>query len=206
MAKCANDSVENNAIVNAFTESKKLQYSVDKCKEMHIWKSNNICPELKVHEDTMKASECEKYLGDLISSSGKNKPNIMSRREKGFGIVSEILSILSEVPLGKYKIQIALILRQAMLINEILHNSEAWSDLKLDDVKLLEDVDEFLLRSIFKSHSKTSIEFLHLETGTKPISYIIASRRLNYLYNIINMPDDELIKRVYEAQKIDTTN
>ena len=92
-----------------------------------------------------------------------------------------------------------------MLINGILHNSEAWSDLKLEDIKLLEDVDEFVLRSIFKSHSKTPIEFLHLETGTKPIRFIIASRRLNYLYNIINRPDEELIKRVYEVQKQKTT-
>ena len=141
----------------------------------------------------------------MISSSAKSKPNITSRREKGFGIVSEILSILSEVPLGKYKIQIALILRQAMLINGILHNSEAWSDIKLEDIKMLEDVDEYLLRSIFKAHSKTPLEFLHLETGTKPIRYIIASRRINYLYNILNKPDSELIKRVYEAQKLKTT-
>ena len=58
-----------------------------------------------------------------------------------------------------------------LLINGILHNSEAWSDLKLEDIKLLEDVDEYLLRSIFKAHSKTSIELLHLETGTKPIKH-----------------------------------
>ena len=156
IANCGNDAVENNAILNAFTESKKLKYSVDKCKKIHIGKPNNICPELKVHEENMKDSECEKYLGDIISSSATNKQNINSRRDKGFGIVSEILSILSEVPLGKYRTHIALILREAMLINGILHNSEAWSDLKLEDVKLLEDVDEFLLRSIFKAHSKTT--------------------------------------------------
>ena len=38
--------VTNNAIVNAFTESKKLQYSIDKCKKIHIGKQNNICPKL----------------------------------------------------------------------------------------------------------------------------------------------------------------
>ena len=88
-----------------------------------------------------------------------------------------------------------------MLINGILHNSEAWSNLKLDDIKMFEDVDEYLLRSIFKAHSKTSLEFLHLETGTKPIRFIVASRRLNYLYNILTKDENELIKRVYMAQK-----
>ena len=150
----------------------------------------------------METSDSEKYLGDLISSSGKIKENVIKRKEKGFGITAEILSILSEVPLGKFKIQVALILRQAMFLNGILHNSEVWSDLKLEDVKMLEQVDNYLLRSMFNAHSKTPIEFLHLETGTKPIRFIIASRRLNYLHNILKKGDNELIKRVYEAQKM----
>ena len=157
ISKCGNASVINNAILNAFTEGKKLKYNVDKCKKMHFGKSNLTCPKLKVHNSQMKESESEKYLGDLISSSGKGKQNMISRREKGFGIVAEILSIISEVPLGKFKIKIALVLRQAMLLNGILHNSEVWSDLKLNEVKLLEEVDEFLIRSIFKAHSKTCI-------------------------------------------------
>ena len=101
-------SVRNNAIVNAFTESKKLQYGIDKCKQMHIGKQTNVCPQLKVHNNTMKESDNEKYLGDLISSSGKARPNILDRKEKGFGIVTEILSILSEVPLGHFKVQMGL--------------------------------------------------------------------------------------------------
>ena len=205
IAKCGNDAVVNNAIVNAFTESKKLEYNRKKCKKIHIGKTNDICPELKVHNGKLAESESEKYLGVLITSTGKIKPNINSRREKGFGIASEILSILEEVPLGKFKVQIGLILRQAMLINGILHNSEVWSDLILSEVKLLEDVDEYLLRSIFRAHSKTSLEFLHLETGTKPIRFIIVSRRLNYLQNILKKPANELIHRVYEAQKKNPT-
>jgi hypothetical protein len=93
------------------------------------------------------------------------------------------------------------ILRQAKLLNGILHNSEVWSNLKSEDIKM----DEFLHRSIFKAHSKTFIEFLHLETGTKPIRIIIASIRLNYLYNILTKPEHELIRRVYEIQKVETS-
>ena len=58
-----------------------------------------------------------------------------------------------------------------------------------------------MLRTIFKSHSKTSSAFLHLETGTIPIKYILASRRLNYLYNIIKRKENEVLLRVYNAQK-----
>ena len=147
--------------------------------KIHIGKSTNVCPTLKVHSADMRSGESEKYLGDILSSKGNLKQNVQLRREKGFGLVSEILSILSEIPLGKYKIQIALILRQAMLINGMLYSTEAWSDFQ-------DAVDEYLLRSIFKAHRKTPLEFLYLETGTTPIRYILASRRLNYLHNILH--------------------
>ena len=196
-----NSSVQCNTIANAFTESKKLTYGANKCKKIHIGKVNNICPTLKVHDEDMKNSDSETYLGDIISNTGKVRPNIQSRREKGFGLASEILSILSEIPLGKFRVEIALILRQAMLINGMLYSSEVWSDVKDSDIELLEDVDEFFLRSIFRAHSKTPLEFLHLETGTIPIRLIIASRRVNYLHHILTRPENELIFRVFQAQK-----
>ena len=61
-------------------------------------------------------------------------------------------------------------LRQAMLINGILFNSEVWH---VEHVKALEKVDEHLLRSLLQCHSKTPLEFLFLETGSVPIRYTI---------------------------------
>ena len=124
-----------------------------------------------------------------------------SRRDKGFGIFSDIMSLISEIPLGKYKTKIALILRQAMLFNGIVYNSEAWSDVKEEDIRSLEEVDECLLRSIFKAHCKTPLEYLYLETGCIPIRNIVSSRRLNYLHNILTKDKSEMIHRVYEGQK-----
>ena len=92
-------------------------------------------------------------------------------------------------------------LRQAMLINGMLYNSEAWHCLTKEHVEMLEEVDTYLLRSLFKSHAKTSVSFLHLETATIPIKYIIASRRLNYLHNILTRNSEEALQRVYFAQK-----
>ena len=83
----------------------------------------------------------------------------------------------------------------------MLYSSEAWSDVKKTDVKQLEEVDEYFLRSIFKAQGKTPLEFLHLETGTVPIRFVMASRRINYLHNILTKNENELILKVYQAQK-----
>ena len=133
----------------------------------------------------MKDSIEEKYLGDIVDKSGTVRKTIEDRRKKGYGIVAEILAILEEVPLGAYKMEIGLKLRQAMLLNGILFNSEAWHSISEKEIRMLEEVDEHLLRSLVRGHSKTPLEFLYLETGSLPIRNVIQTRRMLYLQTIL---------------------
>ena len=48
-------------------------------------------------EKEMESKNEEKYLGDVISSDGKNIKNIKARITKGKGIVSRILSIMEGI-------------------------------------------------------------------------------------------------------------
>ena len=148
----------------------------------------------------MNNSEKEKYLGDYIDKTGRIKATIEDRVRKGWGILSEIKAILSEVPLGKYKSEIGLLLRQAMLVNGVLYNSEAWHSVSPNDLMPLEKIDENLLRFILGAHAKAPLETLYLESGAIPIRYIVASRRICYLQTILKRDDTELTKRVFEAQ------
>ena len=101
-----------------------------------------------------------------------------AKRGKVFGISSQFLAILAEIPLVRLKIQIGLSFMQAMLLNGFFFNSEASQNTSDDEIKLLEEVDNYFLRGLLKSHSKTSIVFLHVETGTLPVRFVLASRRL----------------------------
>ena len=207
--KCSTNAVKMNATVNAFIESKKLKLSEKKCHRIHVKskKSKNEpeCLPLKIHDQKMNNTKQEKYLGDLIDSTGTIRKTIEDRRNKGYGIVSEILAILEDIPLGRFKMEIGLMLRQAMLINGILFNSESWHSVSETEYRMLEAVDEQLLRALVKGHSKTTLEFLYLEAGVIPLRYVIASRRLLYHQVILQREDDELTKRIYQAQKDDTT-
>ena len=100
--------------------------------------------------------------------------------------------------------EIGLELRQAMLLNGMLYNSEVWHSITENEIKMLEKVDEHLLRSLVKGHSKTPLEFLFLEAGATPLRFLISCRRILYLQNILKRPQHELIRRVYDAQKADT--
>ena len=202
--KCKSGASQTNGIINGFIESKKLTLSKDKCNKIHISKKpkkNKECADLKVHDEKMSDSQKEKYLGDIVDTTGKIRATIEDRQKRGYGIVAEILSILSEIPLGQHKMEIGLQLRQAMLVNGMLYNSEAWHSISEEEIRKLEAVDEYLLRSLVKGHSKTSLEFLYLEAGALPIRYIISSRRILYLQTILKRPEEELTRQVYSAQK-----
>ena len=167
--------------LNTFIESKKLSLSVKKSNRLHVAKKKNEskdCSKLHVHGEVMGDIEKTKYLGDIVDTSGKIEETVSERVSKGYGMIAQIISILEEIPLGKHKTEVGLILRNAMLHGCMLFNSEVWHGLLQRHIRALEVVDEYLLRSIMKAHQKTPIEFIYLETGALPIRHIISSRRL----------------------------
>ena len=66
-------------------------------------------------------------------------------------------------------------------------------------------IEEDLLWGILKAHIRTPSTFLNLETGTIPIRFILAQRRINFLKHILSRDNKELIKKVYMEQKEDPT-
>lgn len=161
----------------------------------------NQCHIGNVHGEEMKATQKEKYLGDRINNKGNTKDTIQERTSKGYAIVSQILAMIKELPIGQLRTKIGLILRDARLVKGTLYNSEVWHGITRNTIRPLESVDQHLLRQLLGAHGKTPLEFLYLETGCIPLMYIIMSRRLIYLKEILSRPEDELIQRMYRSQK-----
>ena len=201
--KCSSQATQLNTVINTFMDLEKLTLSKNKCHRIHIGKACRNCPVLKVHDTVMHDSSSETYLGDRIHKSGTNKLNIDTRIAKGFGRVKTILAMLKESPLGWTRIKSGLILRQAMLINGIMFNSESWHGVTQEDVHHLQQVDESLLRGLVLGHASIAIPALYLELGALPLKYIWASRRIMYLQTILKRNKTELTKKMYLAQKSD---
>ena len=200
--KCGTKSIKINTAINTFMEAEKLYLSEKKCNVIHVGSKWENCNELKVHNKKMHESKNEKYLGDSINSTGTQRGTIQERKQKGYGIVSQIVAIVTEAPLGCWRMKSGMLLRNSMLVNSMLFNSEAWHGIVKDDVQILSRVDESLLRALFSAHSKTPKEALFLESGQLPIKYIWASRRLNFLQTILKRGENEITRKVYEAQKL----
>ena len=150
----------------------------------------------------MKRSQKETYLGEILSSDGKTSENITGRHNKGIGTANTILGILKEVYFGKHFFEIAFLFRNSMLINSMLCSIESMYGLKGTQIEKLENVDKYLLKKVLNASSSTAIEALYLETGLMPLRFSIISRRLMFYWSLLAKPDSELVKKVYNAQKI----
>ena len=118
---------------------------------------------------------------------------------KGRGIIKKILNILSCIPFGKLFYQIAILLRNSLLVSSVLCNCEAWFNLTKADLNMIESIDLEYLRRILKAPISTPKEILFLELGVIPLREIIKEKRLNFLFYIIKQKSESMIKRVFEA-------
>jgi hypothetical protein len=55
-------------------------------------------------------------------------------------------------------------------------------------------VDDALFRGLLTVHTKVPLEALYLETKSIPLRFVVASRRLMYLHNILQKDEDELVR------------
>ena len=203
ISTCGDASIELNAMINAKMESKKLRLSADKCCKIHVCKKILMCTQiLKVHDENMKNKSQATYLGDVISEDGSLDGTIAQRGQKSEGIITQISSILSSVYLGSFHFDIAMVLRDAQFVNSIMTNSEIWHNVKLHHVQSLEKYDLSLLRKIMNAHSKTASEAFFFELGRLPLRFILSKRRLMYLWHVLHRDTEEIIWKIYEAQKI----
>ena len=146
------------------------------------------------------------YLGDIISADGSHKKNIEHRRNKGHGVINQIMQILEKVFFGKYYFEVALVLRSSMFLSSVLLNSESWVNPTDKDVRSLEQSDEILLSRILDCASNTSNVAKYLELGVLPVKFEIIKRQIIYLQYILQQEKTSMVYKVFKATQDNPVN
>jgi hypothetical protein len=207
ISECGDAAIVKNAVINSFIETHRQQMHQDKSVVVHVGnvkKCDKPCPTLKVHKTSMKDETSCKYLGNIITSNGGVRATIEDRRNQGWGKVAQILGILGEVDMGTHRIEVGLMLRKAILTSGLLYSAEAWSAVSESEIKRLEQVDTALIKGLVKGHSKTATVFHYLETGALMLRHLLRINRIMYHHHVVNLGDEETVKRIYEKQKQDS--
>ena len=202
VSKCGNDSVKMNGILQSKIDTKRLKFGPSKCFKMHVGNGcKTTCPELKVHDQIMTSVEKETYLGNILSHDGRIDSNIQERQNRGTGYVNQIMSFLKEISFGYYFFNMAMLFRMSNLINGMLCSTESLYGIKKCHVEMLESSDKMLFKSLFQSPCTTPTVSYYLETGAIQIRYLLQGRRIMFLWSLLQKSEDELARKVYNAQK-----
>ena len=127
--------------------------------------------------------------------------NIENWANKGIGLVNKIQTTLTHTPAGKYHFELAVIMRNAVLISSILSCSETWYNITEVEYRKLEQTDEILMKKILNCSSQITHEVLYLELGLMPARFIILLRKLMYLQHILKQKSqDTLLYRFFKVQ------
>ena len=204
ISRCGFPSVASNSFINTKIEMMKLKLGRQKCHQIHVGKVCPFCPTLQVHGEAIDLVEEDKYLGDVISNTiqvnGSNQKNVIKRRGSGMGIITQIILILKTVSLGHFYFEMAVLLRESLLINGIMFNTEVWYALTVAQVKELEEVDKLLLRRVLECPSSTSVESMYLELGLIPLRWVLKGRRVTFLYYLVTLDTAQMLSKIFHAQ------
>ena len=91
------------------------------------------------------------YLGFVISSKGDNLANIRQVKMKSIGAIRKIVNKLNSLNLQTYYFECAVLLMNVVLRGSILYACEVYYNLKEYEFRKIEQIEEIVLRQIFKT-------------------------------------------------------
>ena len=108
-------------------------------------------------------------------------------------MVNKIQTTLINTSGGKYFFELAVIMRNAILISTILSCSEIWYNIQEVEYRNLKQIDETLLKKIFNCSSQIPHEVLYLEMGLMPARVFILWRRIIYIQHILRQKNQDTL-------------
>jgi hypothetical protein len=181
----------------------KNKLSVDKWTVEHIEDKLNGDTEL-VETYTGKVEigqvDEQKYLGFIISNSGNNMANIRGVRNKSIGSIRKIFTKLNGLNLQKYYFECGMIFLNVMLRSSILYACETYYNLKENEIRFLERIEESFMRQLLKTTKGCPIVQLYMELGLAPARVDILKTRLFFLKYILDQEEESMIHKFLTLQ------
>ena len=214
-----------NCFLNVKTSEKTLQFGASKCQYMVVgrnpenitqnklqvdqwkkeYKKNNSAEGYEMVEyfdgqADIKQTEQYKYLGFVISSKGDNMANIRNIISKSIGVTRKIHSKLKSLNLKQYYFECSIILMNVLLRGSILYAAELFYNLKENELRKIERIEEEYMRKILKTSRGCPITSLYLTLGQIPARFAILKMRLLYIKYILHQPEESNIYRMLILQ------
>ena len=147
----------------------------------------------------MKNVSEQKYLGFIISDDGTNIKNILAKEKRAHGIKREIQYLTNG--LGKYTFESSMIYINSLLRSTTLFAAETMYNISEKEYRIIERIDEDMMRRVFKTGRGDAIYQLYLESGQIPARFVIRRMKLIFVHYILTQKEETLMRKFLMAQK-----
>ena len=197
------DAVNSNEKICFFSNRKKQPLNESKCYLLPVnTKPVDGIPIQYVNGQRVTVVSEAKCLGDIFNSKGDMNDLVRDRVRKGTVCVVNAIALCPNQSVGKFAINSLLTLYKAVFLRTVLDNSETWCYLSEKNIQKLSSIQMKYIKRMLHCPRGTSNAFLLLELGILPVEEEIALRHFTFLHHILCLPDNDMVKIVFEQQAL----
>ena len=138
-----------------------------------------------------------KYLGDIITSNGRNMENLNARRIKLQASTITINTIAAGEVLNKIETSVLLEMHEKKSISSLLTNAESW-DLNKTEEEEIEKIEIRSIKDLFNLPLQTPTASIIYTFGTLFTKQRVDKIMLLYLHKMLNESEDDMPKRMFK--------
>lgn len=184
----------------------KLQINIEKTKVMifSVGKMKKENMQFKLYDSVIETVEKYKYLGILLSCNGNLKHAAEHMYQKSLKAIFSLKSKILDYDSTSNNLKLKLF--DALIRPILTYGAEIWiSDYTIKDKTLdtlpFEKLQNRFCKYLLGVHKKSSNLASRLELGREPIVNFIYSQVFKYYSRLCQLPDNRLIKEVFELDK-----
>ena len=198
-----NDTGSSHSQVVFFSKRKRQEMVYKKCLLVMLnRKSTDSVPTLLVNGHAIEAVSKAKCLGDVVNDKGNNQSLVSDRAQKANAVLIYSISICSEATVGKFVIDMMLLLYEAVFLQAVLFNSRAWSNIRKGEMEILQVAQLKFLKRTMKVPASASNTGVFLELGILPIRHEINRRQFSFLHHVLNLAPGDPVLTMYNQQQL----
>lgn len=183
----------SNVIYTWFGKINGMKYHEDKSMYLSTSYENH---QVILAGHQLKKAEKYKYLADIITPTGGLGETIKQRKNQILGLTTELATIISLIDESGLHVMTAKKYYEAIIIPKLLTNAETWNNLTSTEIAELEGIQNRSLKRLLRLPQGTPSQGLLNEMGMWNIQTIIMSKKLMFLYKVLNYNDENITKQV----------
>ena len=153
----------------------------------------------------MKEKVCDKYLGDYVHSMGTQASVFCTVSHRAGGIstsIKESRAIIDNCRVNTVGGLVAGIdIWELAILPSLLNNCQTWINIGKDSLDMLEDLQNKMYRTLLCVPKTCPLPSLCWDMGGVQMKFRIISKKLEFVWHLVNLEDGTLAKEVMTIQK-----